>query len=127
MKRWEVDEFDPDENDEEEEQEEDGRGREEYSAQTRPIAERQKRKRLEVFVGGLDKDATEADVRHAFKSLGDVVEVRLMMNPVTGKNKGYAFVRFGSADQAARALTEFAVTKVDECSTLYRACTLIFF
>eukprot|EP00250_Pteridium_aquilinum_P008297 c17831_g2_i1 orf=3-2219(-) len=89
-------------------------------AQTRPVSERQKRKKLEVFVGGLDKDATEDDVRAAFKPVGDVMEVRLMMNPVTGKNKGYAFVRFATTEQAGRAATEFAATQIrgKECGVL---------
>lgn len=97
--------------------------REEYQedvTQTRPVSDRQKRKKLEVFVGGLDKDASEDDVRAAFNPVGDVMEVRLMMNPVTGKNKGYAFVRFASAEQAGRAATEFAAIQIrgKECGVL---------
>lgn len=68
--------------------------------------ERRKRKEFEVFVGGLDKDATEGDLRKVFKEVGDVVEVRLMMNPQTKKNKGFAFLRFATVEQAKRACTE---------------------
>ncbi|KAK8565962.1 hypothetical protein V6N13_021034 [Hibiscus sabdariffa] len=68
--------------------------------------ERRKRKEFEVFVGGLDKDATEDDIRKVFSQVGEVVEVRLMMNPQTKKNKGFAFLRFATTEQAKRAFTE---------------------
>ncbi|MCO5563375.1 hypothetical protein L7F22_017016 [Adiantum nelumboides] len=89
-------------------------------APTRPVSERQKRKRLEVFVGGLDKDATEDDIRAAFQPVGDVIEVRLMMNPATGKNKGYAFVQFATAEQAVLAATNFSAMQIrgKECGVL---------
>ena len=71
------------------------------------VQERRKRKEFEVFVGGLDKDATEDDIRKVFSQVGEVVEVRLMMNPQTKKNKGFAFLRFATVEQAKRAFTEF--------------------
>lgn len=70
------------------------------------VKERRKRKEFEVFVGGLDKDATEDDLRKAFSRVGHVTEVRLMMNPQTKKNKGFAFLRFATVEQAKRAVTE---------------------
>lgn len=68
--------------------------------------ERRKRKEFEVFVGGLDKDATEEDLRKLFSEVGEVTEVRLMMNPQTKKNKGFAFLRFATVEQAKRACAE---------------------
>lgn len=70
------------------------------------VKERRKRKEFEVFVGGLDKDATEDDLRKVFAAVGEVTEVRLMMNPQTKKNKGFAFLRFAKVEQAKRAVTE---------------------
>ncbi|WCJ23046.1 RNA-binding (RRM/RBD/RNP motifs) family protein [Euphorbia peplus] len=68
--------------------------------------ERRKRKEFEVFVGGLDKDATEDDLKKVFSRVGDVTEVRLMMNPQTKKNKGFAFLRFATIEQAKKAVAE---------------------
>lgn len=81
------------------------------------VKERRKRKEFEVFVGGLDKDATEDDLRKAFSSVGEVTEVRLMMNPQTKKNKGFAFLRFATVEQARRAVTELKnpVVKGKQC------------
>ncbi|XP_073288584.1 uncharacterized protein [Primulina huaijiensis] len=67
------------------------------------VKERRKRKEFEIFVGGLDKDATENDLRKVFSEVGEVTEVRLLMNPQTKKNKGFAFLRFATVEQAKRA------------------------
>ncbi|GAB2226962.1 hypothetical protein Droror1_Dr00008761 [Drosera rotundifolia] len=39
-------------------------------------------------------------------SMSHVVEVRLLKDPVTGKNRGFAFVRINTKEQACRALAE---------------------
>lgn len=70
------------------------------------VKEHRKRKEFEVFVGGLDKDATDDDLRKVFSEVGEVTEVRLMMNPQTKKNKGFAFLRFATVEQAKRAVSE---------------------
>ncbi|KAL3833043.1 hypothetical protein ACJIZ3_007779 [Penstemon smallii] len=70
------------------------------------VKERRKRKEFEVFVGGLDKDATENDLRKVFSEVGEITEVRLMMNPQTKKNKGFAFLRFATVEQAKKACSQ---------------------
>ncbi|XP_068649685.1 uncharacterized protein [Aristolochia californica] len=70
------------------------------------VKERRKRKEFEIFVGGLDKDVTDEDLKKVFGAIGEVTEVRLMMNPQTKKNKGFAFLRFATVKQAKRAVTE---------------------
>lgn len=81
------------------------------------VKERRKRKEFEVFVGGLDKDATEEDLREVFSVVGEVTEVRLMMNPQTKKNKGFAFLRFATIEQAKLAVTQLKnpVVKGKQC------------
>ncbi|XP_022741379.1 nucleolin-like isoform X2 [Durio zibethinus] len=68
--------------------------------------ERKIKKEHEIFVGGLDRDAVEEDLRQVFEKIGEVVEVRLHKNPTTNKNKGYAFVKFANKEHAKRALLE---------------------
>lgn len=67
--------------------------------------ERKLRKELEIFVGGLDHDATEEDLKKAFENIGGVVEVRLLKDS-SNKNKGYAFVEFATKELASQALLE---------------------
>ncbi|KAI3805325.1 hypothetical protein L1987_27594 [Smallanthus sonchifolius] len=79
--------------------------------------ERKKRKEFEIFVGGLSRDAIE-DVMRVFQNVDEVVEVR-MHKEVSGKNKGYAFVRFATKEQVARALAEmkYHVIRGKRCGT----------
>jgi hypothetical protein len=68
--------------------------------------ERKIKKEYEIFVGGLDRDATEEDLRKVFEKIGEVVEVRLHKNLSTNRNKGYAFVKFANKGHVKRALSE---------------------
>lgn len=58
-----------------------------------------------------DKDATEDDLRKVFQKVGEINELRLMKNFQTGKNKGYAFVRYATAAEAKLAVNELANEK----------------
>ena len=40
------------------------------------------RRKHKEFVGGLDRDATEEDLRKVFSQVGEITEVRLLKNPV---------------------------------------------
>lgn len=74
--------------------------------------ERRRRRKTEIFVGGLDKDTKEENIRKVFEEVGEVAEVRLALNGKTGKNKGFAFLRFASAADAKNALTKFQKVEV---------------
>ncbi|CAK9181054.1 unnamed protein product [Ilex paraguariensis] len=75
--------------------------------------ERRRRRKTEIFVGGLDKDVKEEDIRKVFEEVGEVTEVSLVMNGKTGKNRGFAFVRFASFADARTALAKYS--KVEIC------------
>ncbi|CAK9157042.1 unnamed protein product [Ilex paraguariensis] len=79
---------------------------EEHAQLNAAAKERKIKKELEIFVGGLDRDAVEEDVKKVFENVGVVVDVRLHKDPSSNKNKGYAFVKFATKEQASRALTE---------------------
>ncbi|WMV24585.1 hypothetical protein MTR67_017970, partial [Solanum verrucosum] len=68
--------------------------------------ERLKRKEFEIFIGGLDKDVVEDDPRKIFSQVGEVTEVKLLINPHTKKNKGFKFLLFATVEQAKRACIE---------------------
>ncbi|KAK1257503.1 Polyadenylate-binding protein RBP47 [Acorus gramineus] len=70
------------------------------------VRERYKRKEYEIFIGGLDRGTTEEELRKIFSEVGEIVEVRLMKNHITGVSKGFAFLRFATVDQAKRACAE---------------------
>ncbi|KAK9103941.1 hypothetical protein Sjap_021195 [Stephania japonica] len=81
----------------------------------KPVAkakEKRKQKEYEVFVGGLHRDANEDDLNHMFNKVGDIVEVRLVKSRYSHKNKGFAFVRFATIDQAKMAASQLNGTLV---------------
>ncbi|KAK3017585.1 hypothetical protein RJ639_003799 [Escallonia herrerae] len=81
--------------------------------------ERRRRRKTEIFIGGLDKDTKEADIRKVFEEVGEISEVRLLVNAKTGKNKGFAFVRYSSAADAKKALTKYHTVEIcgKQCGT----------
>ncbi|GJW28068.1 nucleotide-binding alpha-beta plait domain-containing protein [Tanacetum coccineum] len=61
---------------------------------------------IEIYVGKLDKATVEDDLVNVFQQFGELESTRIVRNHDTKKSKGFAFVRFASADQAMRALSE---------------------
>ena len=57
----------------------------------------------ELFVGGLDYGVGEAELVRAFSPHGAVHGVHIPMDRESGRPRGFAFVRFGSAPDAERA------------------------
>ncbi|KAH6797497.1 hypothetical protein C2S52_022051 [Perilla frutescens var. hirtella] len=74
--------------------------------------ERKKKRKTEIFIGGLDKYTKEEDIRAVFEDIGLVLEVRLVTNPKSGKNRGYAFVRFATAADAKNALAKYSRVEI---------------
>ncbi|KAM5433037.1 hypothetical protein MferCBS31731_007261 [Microsporum ferrugineum] len=57
-----------------------------------------------VFLGNIPYNLTEEQVKDILSSAGTVTKFRLMINPETGKPKGYGFADFADADAAASAI-----------------------
>ncbi|EFW22034.1 hypothetical protein D8B26_002128 [Coccidioides posadasii str. Silveira] len=57
-----------------------------------------------VFLGNIPYTLTEEQVKDILSSAGTVTKFRLMVNPETGKPKGYGFADFADADAAASAV-----------------------
>lgn len=57
-----------------------------------------------VYIGGIPFDYTEEQVMEIAQSVGPVSDLKLLFDPVTGKSKGYAFVRYGDHETAASAV-----------------------
>jgi RNA recognition motif-containing protein len=52
----------------------------------------------------LSFSATEQTLRQAFASHGDVTDVHLVLDRMTGQSRGFGFVTMGSANEAAAAM-----------------------
>ncbi|HEY4255209.1 MAG TPA: hypothetical protein VGM34_02550 [Chlamydiales bacterium] len=56
-----------------------------------------------LYVGNLNFDANEEQVRELFGTYGAVAEVKIVMDRFTGRSRGFAFVRFDTAESAGKA------------------------
>ena len=60
---------------------------------------------MKLYVGNLSFESTENDLQDLFEQHGQVNEVRLMMDRMTGKSRGFAFVTMNDEAQAKAALS----------------------
>ena len=59
---------------------------------------------MKLYVGNLSFETTENDLQDLFEQHGQVGEVALMMDRMTGKSRGFAFVTMNDATQAQAAM-----------------------
>jgi cold-inducible RNA-binding protein len=60
---------------------------------------------MKMYVGNLSFESTENDLQDLFEQHGQVSEVRLMMDRMTGKSRGFAFVTMNDGAQAKAAMS----------------------
>ena len=60
---------------------------------------------MKLYVGNLAFETTENDLQDLFEKHGTVTDVRLMMDKMTGKSRGFAFVTMGDATQGNAAMS----------------------
>ena len=59
---------------------------------------------MKLYVGNLSFETTENDLQDLFEKHGTVSEVRLMMDKMTGKSRGFAFVTMNDGAQGNAAM-----------------------
>lgn len=57
----------------------------------------------EVFCGKIPKEVFEDELILLFEKSGKIYDLRLMMDPMTGTNRGYAFVTYTTKEEAEQA------------------------
>jgi RNA recognition motif-containing protein len=60
---------------------------------------------MKLYVGNLAFETTENDLQDLFEQHGTVNEVHLMMDRMTGKSRGFAFVTMNDDAQAKAAMS----------------------
>ena len=60
-----------------------------------------------LFVGNLSYQTGESDLQDYFSQAGSVTAVNLMLDKMSGKSRGFAFVEFASAEEANKAVEQF--------------------
>jgi RNA recognition motif-containing protein len=62
---------------------------------------------LSVFIGDIGPDVTKEDLTEAFKDPESrITDTRIVMDPISGRTKGYGFVSYTDGAAAARALSK---------------------
>ena len=66
-----------------------------------------------LFVGNLSFKTTENDLQDAFSAHGTVVETNLMMDRMTGRPRGFAFVTMSTPEEAQKAIEALNGASID--------------
>lgn len=57
-----------------------------------------------LYVGGLPYQSTEQSVGEAFAQVGTVLSVKIIIDRMTNRSKGFGFVEMSSEDEAQKAI-----------------------
>ena len=60
-----------------------------------------------LFVGNISFNTLENDLHDLFSQAGVVTSCTLMLDKFTGRSRGFAFVEFATAEEAAKAVEMF--------------------
>jgi cold-inducible RNA-binding protein len=66
-----------------------------------------------LFVGNLSYNTTENSLQDAFAAHGTVVEANLMVDRMSGRPRGFAFVTMSSPEEAQRAIEALNGAQLD--------------
>jgi len=66
-----------------------------------------------LFVGNLSFNTTENDLQEAFAPHGQVVEANLMMDRMTGRSRGFAFITYSTPEEAQKAIAAMNGAQLD--------------
>ena len=66
-----------------------------------------------LFVGNLSFDATVESLRAIFEQVGDVSDVSIITDRMTGQSRGFGFVTMSSSEGARKAISELNGASLD--------------
>ena len=66
-----------------------------------------------LFVGNLSFNTTENDLQSAFAAHGTVVEANIMMDRMTSRSRGFAFVTMSTPEEAQKAIEALNGAQLD--------------
>jgi RNA recognition motif-containing protein len=61
---------------------------------------------MNIYVGNLAHAVSEDELRQTFEVFGEVTEVRLIIDKLSGKSKGFGFIEMPSKEEAEKAIDE---------------------
>ena len=68
---------------------------------------------MNIFIGNLNYNLTEDDVREIFEEYGELDSVKVITDKFTGRSKGFGFVEMPNEEEAKKAIEELNGAEVD--------------
>lgn len=59
---------------------------------------------MNIYVGNLNYDLQEDDLKQIFSEFGEVVSVKIITDKYTGRGKGFGFVEMSNEEDASKAI-----------------------
>lgn len=87
----------------------------------KPERTESERDKVELYVGNLPYEMTEAELNKVFSKFGRVVSIRLIENRSNGKSKGFGFIEMGDPAGAQAAIRELNSSKLQGRSIVVSA------
>ena len=63
---------------------------------------------MNLYIGNLSHQATEADIQQAFEAFGRVTSATIIKDRASGESRGFAFVEMPAKDEAEAAMAGLA-------------------
>ena len=60
-----------------------------------------------LYVGGIPYSSTEDSLKDAFSQAGEVTSVRIILDRMTGRSRGFGFVEMATEEEAQKAIELF--------------------
>lgn len=66
-----------------------------------------------VYIGSLADEVTEKLLNNAFIPFGDIADIQIPVDYESQKHRGFAFIEYESAEDAASAIDNMVSTKIN--------------
>ena len=68
---------------------------------------------MNIFIARLDYNTEESTLRDAFEAFGEVNSVKIVMDKMTGRSKGYGFVEMSDEEEGEAAIRGLNDSELD--------------
>ena len=68
---------------------------------------------MKLYVGNLSYDTSEDDIRQVFENVGEVTEVNIIIDRMSGRSKGFGFIEMPDKDEATNAIYTINSTELN--------------
>jgi RNA recognition motif-containing protein len=61
---------------------------------------------MNIYVGNLSRDVSEAELKEAFQAFGEVSSCNIIKDKFTGESRGFGFVEMPNKEEADKAIAD---------------------